>query len=205
MPKFPEPPLNLATLPAITKTLRTGTLLWRVYFHAGPHPTTWDAFRGFGPTGSRFDHQVPPPSVQTRALLYAAASGPTCLAEVFQDTRIIDRSRRSPWLVGFGLTRSVELLDLTGSWPTRAGASMAINTGPRSRARRWSQAIYAAYPNVQGLCYCSSMDANRAAMALYERATSAMPASPVFHRALADPLLAPAISRAALQFNYGVV
>jgi len=205
MPKFPEPPATLATLPAITKTLSAGALLWRVYFRAGPHPTTWSAFRAFGPSGGRFDHHLPPPSVQTRAVLYAAASGPTSLAEVFQDTRIIDRNRRGPWLVGFELTRSVDLLDLTGNWPTTAGASMAINTGPRGRARRWSRAVYAAYPSIQGLYYCSSMDANQPAIALYERATSALPASPVFHRALADPLIAPTISRAALRFNYGVV
>lgn len=205
MARFPEPPATLAPLPAITKALPAGTLLWRVYFQGGPHPTGWDAFRAFGPTGSRFDHHRPPPSVQTRAILYAAVSGPTCLAEVFQDTRIIDRSRRSPWLVGFELTRSVELLDLAGNWPTTAGASMAIDTGPRTRARRWSQRIYTAYPKIEGLHYYSSMNANKPAIALYERATSAMPASPVLHRALADPLLAPTISRAALQFDYGVV
>ena len=103
---------------------------------------------------------------------------------------------------GLELVRAVSLLDLTGSWPTRAGASMAINSGPRPRARRWSQAIYAAYPAVEGLYYASSLDANRPAVVLYERAASALPRRPTFHRALADPTLAAAIVRAARRFNY---
>src|SRR5260370_25835796 len=94
------------------------------------------------------------------------------------------------------------LLDLTGSWPTRAGASMAIHSGPRPAARRCSKAINAAYPAVQGLYYASSLDANRPAVMLYERAASALPSRPTFHRALADPTLTAAIVRAARRFNY---
>ncbi len=108
-------------------------------------------------------------------------------------------------LRGYGPTTARfdhHLLDLTGSWPTRAGASMAINSGPRPRARRWSQAIYAAYPAVEGLYYASSLDANRPAVMLYERAASALPRRPAFHRALADPTLTAAIVRAARRFNY---
>jgi hypothetical protein len=128
----------------------------------------------------------------------------TCFAEVFQETRTIDRLRNDPWLVGFELVRAVSVLDLTGPWPTRAGASMAINSGPRPRARRWSQVIYAAYPAVEGLHYASSMDANRPAVVLYERAADALPSRPSFHRALADPTLTLAIVRAAQRFNYVV-
>lgn len=204
MPKFPEPPPALASVKPVVKTLAAGTLLWRIYFQGGPFPGAWGAFRTFGPTGSRFDHQPPPPAVHTRGILYAAAHGPTCFAEVFQDTRVIDRTFRAPALVGFELTRPVALLDLTGTWPTTAGASMAINTGPRSRSRRWSQAIYAAYPRLEGLYYCSSMDANQPAVALYERAQGAMPKTPTFHRMLADPLVSALVSRAALRFNYDV-
>ena len=204
MAKFPEPPASLSTIPAAIATLPAATLLWRIYFRGGPQPTAWNSLRAFGPTGARFDHQLPPPAVSTRAILYVAESGPTSFAEVYQDTRVIDRARRQPWLVGFELTRDVILLYLTGAWPTQAGASMAIHSGQRARARRWSQAIYTAY-SVEGLLYCSSMNANRPAIALYERALTAIPASPVFHRALADPLLATSIARAARSFNYAVV
>jgi hypothetical protein len=82
---------------------------------------------------------------------------------------------------------------------------MAINSGPRPRARRWSQAIYDAYPTVEGLYYASSMNANEPALVLYERAASALPGRPLFHRALADAALTGAVVRAARRFTYAVV
>jgi hypothetical protein len=48
------------------------------------------------------------------------------------------------------------------------------------------------------------MDANRPAVALYERAADALPSRPTFHRALADPTMAHAIVRAARRFNDAV-
>ncbi len=205
MPKFPEPPATGLALPAITKTLPAGTRLWRIYATAGAHPSAWNAFRYFGPTAARFDPHDPPPHAQTKGILYAARQAITCLAEVFQDTHVIDRASRAPWLVGFELQRSAVLLDLTGAWPTRAGASMAINTGPRPRARRWSRAIYAAYADVDGILYASSMHANQPAVALYERAQPFMPAAPIFNRALADPALLNRLATAAGRLGYGVV
>jgi hypothetical protein len=204
--KFPDPPPadRLAAIPPAHHVLSAGTRCWRIYFQGGPYPGAWNAFRGYGPTSARFDHHLPPPHVQSRQVLYLAENALTCFAEVFQETRTIDRSRNNPWLVCFELVRAVPVLDLTGPWPTRAGASMAINSGPRPRARRWSQIIYAAYPAVKGLYYASSMDANRPAVVLYERTADALPSRPIFHRALADPTLTPAIVRAAQRFNYVV-
>lgn len=207
MAKFPEPPrpAELAGIPPEHHVLPAGTSCWRIYFRGGPFATSWNAFRGYGPTSARFDHHLPPPRAQSRRVFYAAEEALTCLAEVFQDTRVIDRGRNTPWLVCLDLARAVTLLDLRGPWPTRAGASMAINSGPRPRARRWSQAIHAAYPRVDGLYYASSMNANRPAIVLYERAGAALPARPTFHRAVADPALLPALARAARRFNYVVV
>ena len=79
---------------------------------------------------------------------------------------------------------------------------MAINSGQRDRARRWSQAIYQAYPDAQGLWYAFSMHSNRPAVALYERAETSIPATPFFHRALADPLLLMALQNAANVLGY---
>jgi len=204
MPKFPNPPSPLTT-PASTTTLASGTRLWRVYPAGGPHPVAWRDFRFFGPTNSRFDHHDPPATTQVKGILYAGRNPTTCLAEFFQATRIIDRSSGAPWLVAFDTIRATPLLDLTGTWATRAGASMAINSGPRPRARRWSRAIYAAYPAVEGLLYGSSMHANQPSVALYERAQSALPAAPVFHRALSDPALLPRLNAAAGMLGYGLV
>jgi len=205
--KFPEPPgpRELAAVAPVTRVLARGTRCWRIYFRGGPHATAWNTFRDFGPTSARFDHHLPPPRSQARAVLYAAENAATCMAEVFQDSRTIDRRRRDPWLAGFELRRAVTLLDLRSAWPTRAGASMAINSGPRARARRWSQVIYEAYPRLDGLYYASSMNANEPAIMLYERAADSAPARPVFHRALADAAMTAAIARAAGRFNYAVV
>src|SRR5271166_4552927 len=102
MAKFPEPPSRLG-LPPETTVLPAGARLWRVYFTGGAYPGAWNAFRYFGPSESRFDHHEPPPRVQARGILYAAGDATTCLAEVFQATRVIDRAASAPWLVGLEL------------------------------------------------------------------------------------------------------
>lgn len=182
--------------------LPAGRLLWRVYFRGGDHPTTWDAFRSYGPTTSRFDHHLPPARAQTRGIMYGAENGRTCLAEVFQDTRTINRMRNQPWLVGFRTRREIALLDLRGNWPTRAGGSQAICTGDRRRARHWSQAIYDAYPTIAGLIYPSKMHGGNSSIAAYERAATALPRAPEFHRALADDELSHLLKSAARALNY---
>lgn len=209
MAKFPEPPppteLASQIAPDVT-TIAAGTTLWRVYFRGGAHPMAWNQFRSHGPLpNGRFDHHAGRPGDPGRAILYAAIEGPTCLAEVFQATRVIDRRRRDPWIVAFATASPLQLLDLTGTWPTRAGVSMAINTGPRPRAQRWARAIYAAWPAVHGILYPSSMDANRPALALFERALSVIPPSPRSNRALADPPLLIPLANAAARFGYTVL
>jgi hypothetical protein len=185
--------------------LPAGRELWRIYFRGGRYPMRWDAFRAFGPVNAaRFDHHDTFQRFQERKILYAAVDGTTCLAEVFQHLRVIDRSRGEPWLVGFALETDLTLLDLAGIWPTKAGASMAINTGPRSRAQRWSRTIYDAYPHIHGLWYASSMHANQPAVALYERAEGCFVRSPVFHRPLDDPALLSILRRTAASLGYGL-
>lgn len=210
MPKFPAPPqpadlVALGIRDAEVQLMPAGTTLWRLYFQGGPHPTAWYDFRFYGPTNGRFDHHEAPPRVQSRGMLYAAELGPACVAEVFQDTRTIDRSRRAPWLVAFELVRDLELLDLSSNWPTRVGASQTINSGPRPRARAWSQSIYAAFPTLDGLCYPSSMYRNTPAVALYEGTADALPPSPRFHRALSDPALQLPLANIAYEIGYRLV
>lgn len=191
--------------PAV-KRLGARTELWRIYSRGGDHPTLWHTLRTFGPLGGRFDPHEPGadgrPRAQERAVLYAARSGVTCLAELFQDTRVIDREAREPWLVAFRVARPLALLDLTGSWPTRAGASMALSTGPRPRARRWARAIHAAYPAIEGLWYPSSMHGNRPCLALWGRGADALPETPTFHRPLSDATLLTPLKNAAEELGY---
>lgn len=207
MTKFPEPsdPAALRRVAPAWRELPAGTLLVRIYSRGGTHPTDWHAFRFYGPVDGRFDHHEPPPSLQARGILYGATLAVTCIAERFQAARTIDPFTGEPWLVAFRLRRLVRLLDLTGVWPTRAGASMAINSGQRPRARRWSRMIYAAYPEAEGVWYASSMYRNAPAVALYERARPALPPSPEANRALADPVLQINLENAALELNYALI
>ncbi len=211
MAKLPEPP-PAGGLPPLRsedeRVLPAGTPIWRIYHRGGPHPVAWAAFRAYGPVDARFDHHEEPARQQRRKILYGAPSPDgiaTCVVETFQATRVIDRLRHEPWLVGARLVRDLRLLDLTGDWPTRAGASQAINSGPRSRARRWSRRIYDDYRSIAGLYYCSSMNGNRPAIALYERATNAFPARPRFNRPLLDAYVGAALRQIAGRFDWDVV
>ncbi len=208
MVKFPEHP-NLARLAQLGPSIRmlsAGTELWRIYFRGGSHPGSWNDFRVYGPVDARFDHHIPPPRDQVRGVLYGATEIKTCIAEVFQETRVLDRRRNNPWLVGFRLARDVSMHDLSSNWPTAAGASMAINTGPRVRAQGWSRAIYDTYSDVDGLWYCSSMNGNQPAVLLYERAEAAVAGAVLFfHRALIDPVLFTPLRNAVAGLGYGFV
>jgi hypothetical protein len=142
--------------------------------------------------------------MQKRRSLYAALEGPTCLAEAFQEGRVIHRVRANPWRVGFRLSAPASPLGLTGTWPTAAGASMAINTGSRPRVKPWTRANYEAHPGIVGLYYPSSMHANNLAVALYERAESFLE-EPTFHAPLTHPELLTSLHNAALDLRYGLV
>jgi hypothetical protein len=207
LPKLPRPrpARELARVPPQWQILPAGTLLFRVYFRGGAHPAPWYAFRNYGPVNAPFDHHEPPPQVQERGIMYAAAEPRTCLAEAFQTRRTVNTYKGAPWLVGFRLTRPVRLLDLTGLWPTQAGASTVISSGPRPRAREWSRAISEAYPDAEGLWYGSSMCGNAPAAVLYERADDDVPRVPVFHRALAEPALLGMLEEHARELGYALV
>lgn len=228
--KFPDSP-GIEALQRVGPeifVLPAGTLLWRIYRREGrsgeAFRRSWDAFRSYGPLRSaRFDHHSEPPPGEgpgesERGIMYTAvgehghsgmATGGeailTCVAEVFQQTRLADTSTGSPWLAAFAIEDDLPLLDLTGGWPTRAGASMQINSGPRPRARRWSRDAYEAYPEILGLYYPSSMYANQPAAALYERAKPLLPRSPSFHAPLSSPGLLPYLrSAVGAKLGYGL-
>jgi hypothetical protein len=208
--KFPEPPGVdvLRRITAQTITLPAGTLLARIYFAAGPHPSRWNQFRRFGPSAARWDHHLPDvdghPTEQDRAVLYCAPDVDTCAAEVFQATRRIDRIRDAPALAIFALDAPLTLLDLRGAFATAIGASTAIHSGPRSRARTWARKLYDAYPHVQGIHYGSSMNGHAPAIVLNERAAHATPDRPQFHRALNDDLLLEVLQQIALRLSYSL-
>jgi len=213
VPKLPDPP-DIDVVRGITpavKRLSRGTSLARVYFTGGEYPTRWNEFRHFGPMGARFDHHLAAargePVSQVRSILYCATAADTCLAEVFQETRRINRTRRAPWLAIFALQRDVDLIDLTGTFPTRVGASMAISTGSRARTRAWAKIFYEAYTALHGMYYPSSMHGNQPAVALTDRAEQldCLPEHPDLNRALADDVLLDILKSSAGRLGYGLL
>ena len=210
MAKFPDPPgvTALRDIAPQTIVLPADTALARIYFAVGRHPSRWGRFRRFGPTAARCDHHLPNAQgvavEQSRSVFYCAPDIDTCVAEVFQATRRIDRTRDAPWLVVFALREAVTLVDLRGAFATTIGASTAIHSGPRSRARAWARQLYEAYPDIQGLHYGSSMNGHAPAVVLNERAQRAMPEKPLFHRALNDDMLVEILQHVALRLSYGL-
>lgn len=213
MAKLPRQPDRdrLHKLAPDVVTLPAGTELHRIYFRGGSHPTRWSALRHFGPTSARFDHHLPDTEgrgqLEERGATYLAPDILTCLAEVFQETlRTIQRARRSPWLVSFPLASDLQLLDLTGTFALRAGASQKLMSGPVSYAQNWARGFYEVYAELQGLYYPSSMT-NKPAVVLNERVDPllAFPSTPTFHRALSDPLLLTPLRNAARELGYGLV
>ena len=205
MPKLPPapPPADLARVEADVVALAPHTVLWRVHRTSGAHTLAWNEMRAFGPTDARFDpHPLPPGDTSGELVLYLALDVVTCLAEVFQSTRVIARRRGSPYVTGLQLTRSVHLLDLAGRWPTRAGASQLLNSGGREKARGWARSIRAAYPHLDGLWHPSSMYAGRPCVTLWAPARDALPEQPVVAEPLAHPGLTSALAAAANELGY---
>ena len=103
------------------------------------------------------------------------------------------------------LVREVRLLDLRGAWPTRAGASQAISSGPRPRAQSWARAIRSAFPHLDGLAYPSSMRGGGVAVALFDAAADALPDAPEGAWRLDHPALAGPLARIAQDIGYIVI
>ncbi len=117
----------------------------------------------------------------------------------------MDTRRHDPQLAAFSLVEDVPLLSLRGRWPTKAGAFANINSVPRPRCRRWSKVIYEAYPDICGLLYASSMNGNRPAVALYERAARALPRVPDSNRPLSGAAQLVPLERVASGLGYDLV
>ena len=209
LPRQPDLPRLRALEPDLIE-LPARTELHRIYFRGGSHPTLWNALRYFGPTGARFDHHEPDADgearMQERGVAYCAVSAMTCIAEVFQGPpRLIQRHRNNPWLVTFELRTAVTLLDLTGKFPLRAGASMKLVSGPKTYAQNWSRGFYDVYTDLEGLYFPSSLT-NGPTVVLNERAQDEVfPPTPSFHRALSDPVMLTPLRNAARELGYGLI
>lgn len=202
---LPKPPANLRDLAPRDReifVLRAGTAVWRIYRSDFPG-ATWSRFRHAPPDSARFDHGVGAPTASgTRSILYAAEDRMTCIAEVFQQHEHINPFDGDPRLAQFAFLADLRLLDLAGTWITRAGGSMAISAGPRDAAREWSRAIYDAFPDIHGLRYASNKHANKPCFALYDRAEAQLDLDPLFDEPLSHAELEPLLDHAADTLGY---
>jgi hypothetical protein len=137
--------------------------------------------------------------------MYCAEAYETAFAEFFQRQRSINRTNRKPWLVEFALAQPLTLLDLTGSWMLKVGGGPQIATGDRAQARKWSRVFYEAFPDIDGLCYPSSLNTAWRTYALYERATRGIPSAPILHAPLTAPHVARYLAVAETETGYDVI
>lgn len=102
-------------------------------------------------------------------------------------------------------TRTLELLDLTGTWPVRNSAAHALISALRPVCQAWARAIAAQFPALDGLWVDSTItgDPN---VVLWSSAANAMPTTPNWSRALADPAFRPVVAAIArTDLGYAVI
>jgi hypothetical protein len=202
---LPPPAEQLSYQPEHLHQLNTHVVLWRIHRTSGDHVVPWNQLRYWGPSATmRFDPHEPLPHAQDRGVSYTALTVPTALAEVFQQRRVINTRRGTPYLTGWSPARALTLLDLTGMWPIYAGASHVINSGRRDYCRAWARAIHSARPELDGLWHHSSMTGGDA-VTLFTHAADSFPARPMLSLPLDHPGLRAHILDAATQINYRVV
>ncbi|MBA0128173.1 RES family NAD+ phosphorylase [Haloechinothrix sp. YIM 98757] len=214
MSRLPLPPSAAALATGLRLdedivAVHPATRVVRIFTAAGRHPQNWDTFRYTGPLPhGRFDPQEPdnggaPVSDPHNGVLYFALSARTGIAEVYQSTSTVDRITREPHVVVMRPTRTLRLLDLTGLWPTRMGASQEIASGPKKVTQVWARAIRKAYPDLDGLWYPSSMDSGNPAICLWDPpARSALPGTPDLLLPLSHPGLDMPLARVCNELNF---
>ncbi|MGH3518444.1 MAG: RES family NAD+ phosphorylase [Haloechinothrix sp.] len=214
MARLPLPP-SAADLAAELRidedvvAIHPATRLVRIFTARGRHHQQWNTFRYTGPLPhGRFDPQLPQPDGSpatdpNHGVLYFSLSVRTSVAEVFQTTSTVDRSTRSPHLLVIRPARTLRLLDLTGLWPTRLGASQQISSGPKRITQVWARTIREAHPSLDGLWYRSSMDSGDPAICLWDPpARSAIPDYPDVLLPLDHPGLDLPLARVCNELNY---
>ncbi|GHF85316.1 hypothetical protein FHX82_003386 [Amycolatopsis bartoniae] len=213
MARLPLPPDRATLVGALhdedVVAVHPATRLVRIFSTGGHHPQQWHSFRHNGPLPhGRFDPQHPghggaPVHDPGNGVAYYGLSVRTSVAEVFQESSIVDRHTKKPYLVIAHPTRTLRLLDLSGLWPTRAGASQEISSGPKKITQAWARAIRDVFDDLDGLWYRSSMDGGGPAVCLWDPpAGEALPTEPDVLLPLDHPGLDIPLGRVCEQLNY---
>ena len=202
--KAPRPPATFTFDRESDLTVYDGPL-WRIVRAAGEHPSTWDQLRRFGPVkGLRYDPWDTAPGLQDRGVMYAATDAVTAFAEVYQRPRSITRAAGGATLASWHPTRPLLLLDLTGTFMVRNGASASVSTGPKRFTQAWAARFDQQLGGeIDGLWHPSAMTAHPL-VTLFERSVSvnSFPNRSEFHRALTDPLMNRLLARVATELSF---
>lgn len=192
--------------------LPEGSLVVRIYTHAGRQPKPWYGFRNTPiRKPGRFDAFDAPgvdgvcylaipdfDKKRARSAAGDASAVATCLAETAQDKRVLDRlDERS--LVIAQLTRPLTLLDVSSDWGTRARAGTHLSTAPKQLTSQWGVSIAQRWPDLHGITWISSVRPSGRALVLWSPRAQAelTTAEPQLHRALDDPYIRPVLTWAA--------
>ncbi|OMH23552.1 hypothetical protein BKD30_11550 [Tersicoccus phoenicis] len=174
--------------------------LIRIHRSAGAHP--WNALREFGPLTARWDpHPEPVGEHPGFGVMYTAGDIATAVAEVFQDRGTVDWFTGSPALTSWRPSRTLRLLDLTGDWLTRHGASTSLAQGPHAKCRAWARAIVEQHPELDGQLTSSTMTGG-ACVTLWTPSADAFPPYPDHSLPLHHPAAADVVRIAARRLGY---
>ncbi|MEO7715597.1 MAG: RES family NAD+ phosphorylase [Capsulimonas sp.] len=201
-----DPPPGFGLRQPVIRTLSVGARLVRIY-DPTQHNTQPLTFVQYGPR-NRFDHHRPigssPWNDPDRGIYYAAKAFSCCIAEIFGDTRIIDRPHLRVAMPS--VTRKLRLLDLRGAAAMGAGTIAALSGhGDRALTQAWSRYFYEepSLAACDGLLYHGAHNA-QVAYALYERARDGLTCSPGDVCDLNEPWLRPELLRIALEHGMDV-
>jgi RES domain len=184
------------------RTLASGSFLLRI-FDPTRYSTQALTFRYYGPI-NRFDHhRIPPEGARAqdpeRGIYYAGLTLSCCLVEYFGDIGAIELKGQQ--ICRVQLVRDLTLLDLRGNGAMRAGSVAALaKVADRNLSQEWSRYFYeqtSHYRQVDGISYLNAHN-DEEAIALYERAQSALVCPDTQILRLDHPSLRPAIQQAAL-------
>ena len=179
-------------------------VLWRIHRTVGPHRQTWNEMRTYGPLASkRWDARPPPVGEHSaNAVSYTANEVATTFAEAFQARRSITLSGAQA-LAGWAPTRPLQLLDLTGTWLLRNGASASLAGTRKDACRGWARAIRQTRPDIDGL-YVPSTMTGRPMVVLYSPSSNSFPPAPRLARQLNHPGLSGVVVEVADELGWPV-
>jgi RES domain len=196
-----SPPPAKAPSP-LYRTLAAGSFLLRI-FDPTRYSTEALTFRYYGPLNC-FDHQGFSKTGEraldpVRGISYAGLTLSCCLVECFGDSGVIEIKGQQVGRIQ--LTRELTFLDLRTNGAMRAGSVAALaKIADRNLSQAWSRYFYEqtdCYRQVDGLSFLNAHN-DEEAIALYERAQSALTCPQTQIMPLAHPSLRPAIQQAAL-------